>query len=85
MKTIKKIIEYSAILIVLFLLMTIDSYSTLTLAIGASVFLIAWAVFMYRNRNRRVNVAHFPKVKDATDFENWLRQTIDKIDRMDDK
>ena len=81
----KKIIEYIAGFIVLFLLMTIDSYSTQTIAIGAGVFLSALAISAYRNRNRRVNVAHFPKVKDSGDFENWLRQTIDKLDRMDDK
>lgn len=81
----KKIIEYVAGFIVLFLLMTIDSYSTQTIAIGAGVFITALAINAYRNRNRRLNVAHFPKSKDSESLEKWLRQTIAKIDRMDDK
>lgn len=80
----KKAIEYLAFGSVIFLMATIDSYSTTTLAIIAAVSVLLYIGDSIRRRVKRVNVAHFPKTKDSDKLEKWLKTTIKKIDKMDD-
>lgn len=81
----KKVIEYIAVISVVFLMMTVDSYSTQTLGILAGVTIALFIIESIVKRRKRVNLAHFPRAKDSEQLEKWLRATIKKIDKMDDK
>jgi hypothetical protein len=79
----KKPLEYIALAMGVFLIVTIDSYKTSTLLIGGVVFLAAWGWWMYSTRTPKQTLSDLPSSDD--DLVKWLRATIKKIDKMGDK
>jgi hypothetical protein len=80
----KRLLEYTAVAMAVFLLATIDSYTTSTLLIGLSLFLIVWGFWMYQNKADKPSVQDLPTTKSDQQLAKWLKATIKKIDKMDD-
>ena len=81
----KKAIEIIALALVVFLLATIDSYSTKTLFIGMAVWLPFWGFWMYKNRNPKKSLTDLPKDSSDDELAKWIKKTIKKIDKMGDQ
>lgn len=81
----KKYLEYAAIAMAVFLIVTIDSYKTSTLLIGGAVFMAAWGYWMYSTRAPKHTIQELPANETDDELIKWLRATIKKIDKMGDK